>query len=83
MWQTSVFFASQVTTIIQTGLHQAQWGVALQIMLEKIAGVCLVMKLRSIQLYEADYNWFNKFTFNDAAMAALIRSGCLPEEHFS
>jgi len=45
--------------------------------------VCLVDKLRSIQLYEADYNWFNKFVFNDAAMAALVSSGCLPEEHFS
>ena len=72
-----------MTTIIQTGLRPARWGVALQVMLEKIAGVCLVTKLRSIQLYEADYNWFNKFIFNDAAMANLANAGCLPEEHFS
>ena len=79
----SEFFAFQMTMIIQTGLRPARWGVALQVMLEKIAGVCLVTKLRSIQLYEADYNWFNKFIFNDAAMATLTRAGCLPEEHFS
>ena len=79
----SAFFAFQMTTIIQTGLRPARWGIALQVMLEKIAGVCLVTKLRSIQLYEADYNWFNKFIFNDAAMATLEQSGCLPEEHFS
>ena len=79
----SAFFAYQMTVIVRTGLRPARWGVALQVMLEKIAGVCLVDKLRSIQLYEADYNWFNKFVFNDAAMAALESSGCLPEEHFS
>ena len=52
-------------------------------MLEKIAGVCLVNKLRSIQLYEADYNWFNKFIFNDGALRALEHANSIPEEHFS
>lgn len=79
----ALFFAFQMTTIVQSGLRPARWGVALQVMLEKIAGVCLVDKLRSIQLYKADYNWFNKFMFNAAALAALESSGCLPKEHYS
>jgi len=76
-------FALQMNTIVRSGIHPARWGVALQVMLEKIAGVCLVDKLQSIQLYEADYNWFNKFIFNDGALRALELAQALPEEHFS
>ena len=81
--ELSEIFALQMSTIVHTGIHPSRWGVALQVMIEKIAGVCLVTKLRSIQLYEADYNWFNKFIFNDAALRALEASGLLPEEHYS
>jgi hypothetical protein len=83
--ELSEIFALQMSTIIHhTGIHPSRWGVALQVMIEKIAGVCLVTKLRSIQLYEADYNWFNtKFIFNDGALRALEASGLLPEKHFS
>lgn len=79
----SDIFTLQMNTILQTGIHPARWAVALQITLEKLAGVCLVDKLRSIQLYEADYNWFNKFIFNDGALRALESAGALPEEQFS
>jgi hypothetical protein len=52
-------------------------------MLEKIAGVCLVEKLRAIQLYEADFNCYNQFIFGGQAMQALANSGYIPEELFS
>ena len=81
--ELSAIFALQMNTIVQSGIQPSRWEVALQVMLEKIAGVCLVDKLRSIQLYEADYNWFNKFVFNDGALRALEIAGGLPEEHFS
>lgn len=81
--ELSEIFALQMNTIVHSGLYPARWGVPLQVMLEKIAGVCLVDKLRSIQLYESDYNWFNKFIFNDSALRTLELSGSLPEEHFS
>ena len=55
----------------------------LQVMLEKIAGVCLVKKLRAIQLYEADFNCYNQFIFGQTAMQALTASGYVPEELFS
>jgi hypothetical protein len=53
------------------------------VMLEKIAGVCLVDKLRAIQLYEADFNCYNQFIFGQNAMQALTASGYVPEELFS
>jgi hypothetical protein len=55
----------------------------LQVMLEKIAGICLVEKLRAIQLYEADFNCHNQFIFGRTAMDALTVNDYLPEELFS
>ena len=52
-------------------------------MLEKVAGICLVDKLRSIQLYEADLNWFMKFIFHDIAIEKMKNVNLLPEEHYS
>ncbi len=44
--------AQQLTVVAQSGIPPENWSVGLQVMLEKIAGVCLVEKLRTIQLYE-------------------------------
>ncbi len=53
-------------------------------MLEKIAGVCLVEKLRVIQIHKADFNCFNHFIFIfcRAAMDTLTKNNYLPEEIF-
>ena len=81
--EMSELLSDQMNLIISSGVCPTRWGVALQVLLEKVAGDCLVSKLRSIQLYEADYNWFNKLVFNDKAMSALQSTGLMPEEHFS
>ncbi len=52
-------------------------------MLEKIACICLVEKLRAIQLYEADFNCYNQFVFGCNAMNKLDSSSYVPEELFS
>jgi hypothetical protein len=52
-------------------------------MLENIAGVFLVEKLHAIQLYEADFNYFNQFIFGKHEMQTLTKSGNIPEELFS
>jgi hypothetical protein len=52
-------------------------------MLEKIAGVCLVEKLRAIQLYEVDFNCYNQFIFGCNAMNKLDSRRYIPEEFFS
>jgi hypothetical protein len=55
--------ALQLMVIARSGVPPESWSVGLQVMLEKIAGVCLVEKLQAIQLYEADFNCFNYFIF--------------------
>jgi hypothetical protein len=55
--QTSTtVLALQLTVIARSGIPPESWSMELQVMLEKIAGVCLVDKLQAIQLYEADFN---------------------------
>jgi hypothetical protein len=51
--------ALQLTVIARSGIPPEDWSIGLQVMLEKIAGVCLVEKLRAIQLYEADFNCYH------------------------
>jgi hypothetical protein len=51
--------ALQLTVIAWSGIPPESCSIGLQVMLEKIAGVCLVDKLRAIQLYEADFNCYN------------------------
>jgi hypothetical protein len=75
--------ALQLTVIARSGVPPESWSVGLQVMLEKIAGVCLVEKLRAIQLYEADFNCFNHFIFGRAAMDTLTKNDFLPKELFS
>ncbi len=55
----------------------------LQVIVEKIAGVCLVEKLQTIQLYEADFNCYNQFIFGKQAMQTLTESRYIPKELFS
>ena len=59
----SAALALQLTVVARSGIPPESWSVGLQVMLEKIAGVCLVEKLRAIQLYEADFNCYNQFIF--------------------
>jgi hypothetical protein len=75
--------ALQLTVIARSGVPPDSWIVGLQVMLEKIAGVCLVEKLQAIQLYEADCNCFNHCIFGQVAMEALTKNDYLPEELFS
>jgi hypothetical protein len=75
--------AQQLTVVAQSRIPPKSWSISLQVMLEKIAGVCLVEKLRAIQLYKADFNCYNQFIFGKAAMDSLNSIGYMPEELFS
>jgi hypothetical protein len=48
----SDFFARKITLIARCGCPPERWGHGLQVLLEKIAGVALVTKLRAILLME-------------------------------
>jgi hypothetical protein len=65
---STTILAQQLMVVAQSGVPPESWSVGLQVMLEKISGVCLVEKLHAIQLYEADFICFNYFIFGRAAM---------------
>ncbi len=75
--------AQQLTIVAQSRIPPKSWGVGLQVMLEKIADIYLVEKLRAIQLYEADFNCYSQFVFGCNAMNKLDYSGYVPEKLFS
>ncbi len=54
--------------IVRCGCPPECWGHGLQVLLEKIAGVALVTKLRAILLMEGDFNYMNKWIFGHGAM---------------
>jgi hypothetical protein len=60
--------AQQLTVIAHSGLPPENWSIGLQVMLDKIVGVCLVEKLQAVQLYEADFNYCTQFIFERQAM---------------
>jgi hypothetical protein len=63
--------AQQLTVVARSGITPENCSIGLQVMLEKIAGVCFFKKLRVIQLYEADFNCYNQFIFGKEAMNTL------------
>ena len=75
--------AQQLTVIARSGVAPMRWGMSLQVLLEKLVGICLVEKLTYIKPYEAHFNCFQQFIFGQEAMRSLTNQGLLPEEHFS
>jgi hypothetical protein len=67
----------------RSGIPPENWSIGLQVMLEKISGVCLVEKSRAIQLYKADFKCYNQFIFGKESMNNLNRINYTPEELFS
>jgi hypothetical protein len=55
--------AQTLTVAARSRILPESWSIGLQVMLEKIAGVCLVEKLQAIQLYEADFDCYSQFVF--------------------
>ena len=68
---------------MRTGCPPERWSNGLQVLLEKIAGIFLVEKLRAILLMEADFNHFNKWAFGYEALNALAEDGYIPEEFYA
>jgi hypothetical protein len=75
--------AQQLTMVARSRIPPESWSIGLQVMLEKITGVCLVDKFQAIQLYQANFNCYNQFIFGKAAMDSLNSIGYTPKELFS
>lgn len=77
------FLCDKLTVIGSYGCPPTRWSSGLQVMLEKVAGVALVNKLRAILLMEADYNFFNKWAFGHHALNRLYAEGYIPGDQYS
>ena len=75
--------SSKLSLISQTGEAPERWARGLSVMLEKIAGIALVTKLRGILLMEADFNFHNKLIFGKIMLDLARENGMIPEEVYS
>ena len=79
----SEIHALKVSLISRTGSAPLRWSKGLNVMLEKLAGVALVTKLRAILLMEADFNFHNGLIFANRMMDSARQHRLIPEEIFS
>jgi len=79
----SNFLAKKITLISRTGVPPERWSYGLTVMLEKIAGISLVNKLRAILLMEADFNMHNKLLFGKRMLDNARANGIIPPEQYS
>jgi hypothetical protein len=77
------FLATKITLIARGGCPPNRWGHCLQVILEKIAGVALVTKLRAIVLMEGNFNYMNKWIFGHEAINKLYALGYVPGNQYS
>jgi hypothetical protein len=61
----------QPTQLARCGCPPEHWGHGLQVLIENIAGVVLVTKLRAILSMEGDFNYMNKWIFGHGAINEL------------
>jgi hypothetical protein len=74
---------TQLNLVAATGILPSCWGTDLQVLLEKVPGVALINKLRTILLMEGDFNFFNKWFFRHEAVNRLYKIGYVPEDQYS
>lgn len=79
----SSFFAKKISFIAISGCAPDRWSVGLTVLLEKIAGVALVHKLRAILLMEGDFNMHNRLIFGNRMMECAREAGLIPEEQYA
>ena len=79
----SHFHNLKATLIFHHGLVLDRWAKGLSVMLQKLFGCSLIMKLRAILLMEADLNCSTKMVFGIRMLDKARRQNLMPEEVFS
>jgi hypothetical protein len=77
------YFAQKISFIARTGSAPSRWGCGLNVLLEKVAGVALVHKLRAILLMEADFNMHNRLVFGNRMMELAREADLIPPEQYA
>ena len=67
--------AKKLSLVSKTGSPPERWARGLSVMLEKVAGIALVTKLRLILLLEADYNYHSRLIFGKRMMDLARQCG--------
>merc|ERR1711966_623586 len=75
--------AKTIELVTKTGATPDRWSKGLSVLLEKIAGVALVTKLRAILLMEADFNFHNRLIFGGRMVKLARENGLVPEEIYN
>jgi len=70
-------YALKLTLISKAGSSPERWARGLSVMLEKIAGVVLVTKLRAILLMEVDINYHNRLIYGSQMMELARKHDCI------
>ena len=70
--------AAKILQAARRGAPLARWGYGVTVLLEKIAGVSVMTKLRAICLFEADFNFSTKLVFAKRMMKKSWRGRCGP-----
>ena len=81
--ELSTAHSLKLSLISQAGAAPERWSRGLSVMLEKIAGVALVTKLRAILLMEADFNYHNKLIFGKRMLDLARAHNLVPDEIYS
>ena len=75
--------ALKTSIALHHGIALSRWKSGLCVMIEKVAGVKLISKLRAILLMEADFNAANKIIFGQRMLNNVRQHRLMPEEIFS
>ncbi len=77
------FHALKATLVVKRGVVLDRWARSLSVMLEKIYGCALIIKLCSILLMEADFNSTNKIIYSQRMLQVVRQYKLIPEEIYS
>ena len=75
--------ARTLSVITKTGAAPSRWSKGLPVMLEKIASVALVTKLRTILLMKADFNCHKRLIFGDPMIMLARENRLMPGKIYS
>ena len=74
---------ASLNSIREIGVAPDRWRSSVTVLLEKVFGVRLITKLRSICLLEADFNWLNKLIFAHRLEIHCRQHNLTPQEQFA